>query len=185
MEKTTSTPLEEKIQLPTELSVEYASGVLTIRKGSASTTKKLSHPLIMFAVNNNTITIATKNQKRNYKKILYTYRAHINNMIKGLNENFVYHLKLCAGHFPITIKVDKNKFIISNFLGEKVPRTANILSEATVKIDKEMITVTSSNKEAAGQTAANIERATFIRGRDRRLFQDGIYIVEKPHARYI
>ena len=34
-------------------------------------------------------------------------------------------------------------------------------------------------KEKVGQTSANIERACRIRGRDRRVFQDGIYIVEK------
>jgi len=36
------------------------------------------------------------------------------------------------------------------------------------------------NLEDAGQTAANIERATKIKGFDPRVFQDGIYIIEKP-----
>jgi large subunit ribosomal protein L6 len=39
--------------------------------------------------------------------------------------------------------------------------------------------LTGSDLEQVSQTAANIERATKIRGFDPRVFQDGIYITEK------
>src|SRR3989344_13039 len=56
----------------------------------------------------------------------------------------------------------------------------NLFRGAKEKIDKDTITVDAANVETAGQTAANIEIATKIKGRDRRTFQDGIYIIEKP-----
>jgi large subunit ribosomal protein L6 len=41
------------------------------------------------------------------------------------------------------------------------------------------VTVSGSDREKVGQTAANIEMACKIKKRDRRVFQDGIYIVSK------
>ena len=45
--------------------------------------------------------------------------------------------------------------------------------------EQDDVTVTGSDREKVGQTAANIERACKIKKRDRRVFQDGIYIVSK------
>ena len=44
------------------------------------------------------------------------------------------------------------------------------------------VTVEGNNVEDVGQTAANLERATVVKGRDIRVFQDGIYVVSKGAA---
>lgn len=108
-----------------------------------------------------------------------TFKAHINNMIKGVTEGFKYRLKVVYSHFPMTVKVQGDEVVIENFLGEKNPRRAKILPGVTVKVKGSEIEVEGIDKEAVGQTAANIEQATRITKWDRRVFQDGIYIVEK------
>ena len=68
---------------------------------------------------------------------------------------------------------------IVNFIGEKYPRYARILPGTTVKVGSDEVTVTGIDKEIVGSTAANIERATRIRDRVPRVFQDGIYIISR------
>ena len=106
--------------------------------------------------------------------------AHLNNMIRGVQEKFNYKMKICYNHFPITVEIKDKEAIIKNFLGEKIARRAKILDGVEVKINKDFVEINSTNREAAGQTAGNFEKATWIRMRDRRIFQDGIFITNKP-----
>jgi large subunit ribosomal protein L6 len=79
----------------------------------------------------------------------------------------------------MNVSVSGDTFAIKNFLGEKVPRTLKIKEGVTVKVEGTDVTVESTDIEKAGQVAADIEQLTRITNRDIRIFQDGIYIVEK------
>ena len=121
--------------------------------------------------------------RRKEKALAGTWAAHIRNMNKGLSEGFEYRLKAVYSHFPMTLKVDGSTLTITNLFGERVPRQASLPwtpAEVTVKVEnKTEVVVSGIDKEKVGQTSANIERACRIRGRDRRVFQDGVYIVEQ------
>ena len=79
----------------------------------------------------------------------------------------------------MNVAVNNGVLTIKNFLGESVPRTLKIKDGSDVKVDGQIITVNSTDIEKAGQTAASIEQLTRITNRDRRIFQDGIFIIEK------
>lgn len=125
------------------------------------------------------IIIGSKTASKNQKRITNTITSHIKNMLKGVNEKFEYKLKIAYSHFPMTVDIKGNEATIKNFIGEKIPRKSKILEGTEVSIDNGIITITSQNKELAGQTAANFEKATKIRMKDRRVFQDGIFILSK------
>ena len=110
--------------------------------------------------------------------MIRTTKAHIVNMIKGVEEGFQYTLKILYAHFPMNVKIEGDKVAIHNFLGEKHPRFAKIFGNTKVTIKGDTITVKGINKEEVGQTSANIEQATRVKKRDTRVFQDGIYLVE-------
>ena len=63
--------------------------------------------------------------------------------------------------------------------GTLPPHRQGVVGSAQVKIQGDEVTVSGVNKEDVGQTMANIEQATKIKGKDPRVFQDGIYLVAK------
>ncbi len=134
---------------------------------------------MVFEKKDNQISIGSKKATKREKKMMNTITAHIKNMFKGVQEKFEYKLKVCFSHFPITIKQEGNEILVKNFLGEKIDRKLKIPEGVDIEINKDIITLKSIDKELVGQGAANFERATKIRMKDRRVFQDGIFITNK------
>ncbi len=111
------------------------------------------------------------------KALINTMKAHIRNLIKGVQEGFTKKMVIRYSHFPIKVSVKGNDLVIENFLGERVPRKAYILDGVKVSVKGQNLTVEGVDLEAVSQTAANIREATKIRNKDVRIFQDGIYPV--------
>jgi large subunit ribosomal protein L6 len=172
--------ITEELEIPAGISCEVSGELIACRKDSRQISRKIDAPSIKAKVEGGKIIFECASGNKKDFKVVKSYIAHLNNIFRGLNEPFIYKLESCNVHFPMTLKIDKDNLIISNFLGEKTPRFAKILSGVNVELKGNKISVSSPNREAAGQTAANFERATKIRNRDRRIFQDGIFIVEKP-----
>ncbi len=172
--------LTAKVPIPEGVQVSFQGAILHVKGTSGELTKFVGHPYLTLTNENNAITLKTKKNTKKYKRIIYSMESHVKNALSGVIHPYFYRLKICSGHFPMTVKQDAQKITISNFLGEKIPRVASILPNVKVKIEGEMITIESPDIEAAGQTAANLETATRITARDRRVFQDGIFIIEKP-----
>ncbi len=171
--------MEEKLIIPEKIEVKFEKNILIIKGKNGEVTREFRYPGINIKINTNEISISSKKDKKNNKKIIGSFKAHIKNMFKGASEGHLYKLKVCAGHFPVNISVKNNELIVKNFLGEKVPRVLKLKQGVNVKIDGEIITVEGSNKELTAQTAADIELLSKVKNRDLRIFQDGIYIVHK------
>lgn len=172
--------IQESILIPEGVKCNYIENEFSCQKDSVVLTKKINVPGIIIKVKDNEILIEKEKANKNDLKVIYANRAHIKNLLNGLNEEYIYTLESCNVHFPMTLKLDGKKLLINNFLGEKVPRSAKILEGVKVDVKGSVITVSSHNKELAGHTAANIEKATRVGKRDRRIFQDGIFITKKP-----
>jgi large subunit ribosomal protein L6 len=170
--------LREEIPIPTDLEVTINKEV-TVKGPKGELKRKFKQGKVNIRLEDDKIILETRFPKKKDKAMLGTIRSHINNMVLGLTEGFSYRMKIVYAHFPMTVKSTQNKVIIENFLGERYPRTAKIVGDAKVKIQGDEVIVTGIQKEEVGQTMANIEQATKIKGRDPRVFQDGIYLVTK------
>lgn len=171
--------MEDVIKIPEGINVSYEKGIILVAGKLGEVKKKLSHPIVKINVAGGEVKVSSDREDRKAKRLIKTFAAHIKNMIKGVQEGFTYKLKVVYTHFPTTVKIDGDKILIENFIGERSPRTAKKLPGVEVEIQKQDITVTGIDLDAVSQTAANIERASRIVGKDRRVFQDGIFIVEK------
>ncbi len=171
--------METIFEIPEGIQIKYENGVISVVGKLGEVKKKLSHPKVKIKIEDNKVILLSDIENRKAKRLINTFLAHIKNMIKGVQEGYTYKLKIVYTHFPTTVKVEGDKVIIENFIGERASRTAKKLPGVEVKIEKQDITVTGIDLEAVSQTAANIERASRIVRKDRRIFQDGVYITQK------
>lgn len=169
--------LIREIKIPEGIEVMVEANEVVLKKEGKEAKRKFSRAII--EKEEEAIVIKMKRSTKREIKQINSIIAHIKNMFLGLKEKFVYKLQICSVHFPMNVSVKENYVIIKNFLGETKERKAKILPGVEVKIDGEIIAVESHDKEAAGQTAATIEKTTTVRNKDRRIYQDGIFMIEK------
>lgn len=169
----------KKIKIPSGIEVEIDGTSVKVKGPEGENHRKFIAHALELTKKDDEISIGSKEATKKEKKMINTLTAHIKNMILGVQKRFEYELKMVFNHFPVTLEVKGSEVIIKNFLGEKIPRKAVIPNGVEIEITGNLIKVSSINKELAGQAAANLETATMIRSRDRRVFQDGIFITKK------
>ena len=168
-----------EVEIPQGIEVDVAGTNVIVKGEKGENERKFKINKVSIIKKENKILIGSKKATKKEKRLANTTAAHIKNMLKGVKNLYEYKLKVCFSHFPVTVEIKDHHAVIKNFLGEKIPRKLNIPKNVEVKVDKDVITVTSINKELAGQAAANFEKATRITLKDRRVFQDGIFITSK------
>jgi len=171
--------LFHKIDIPEGIEVNIEGSSISVKGPEGENKKTFNTTKLVFEKKDNQIIIGNKKATKSEKRLMNTIKSHITNMIKGVQQKFEYKLKVCFSHFPITVNIQGEDVIIKNFLGEKIDRRLKLPKGVDVKTEKEIITINSTDKELAGQAAANFESSTKVGKRDRRVFQDGIYIINK------
>ncbi len=175
--------IRHDIEIPSGVQVTVDHGNHTIVKGPKGQLERaFRFRGVHVHVDNGHVVVEKRLPRREHKAICGTYAAHIRNMLVGVTEGWKYQLKTVYNHFPIKASVQGSDFVIENFLGERHPRRAPILEGVKVQVKGADVFVDGIDRQAVAQTAANIELATRVRGRDIRVFQDGIYITKKGGA---
>ena len=175
--------ISHSIALPEGASASIDDDVVTISKDGESLSREFRHHRVEIRSAEGGLEVFVNLPRRSDKALAGTWAAHLRNMARGVDEGFEYRLKAVFSHFPMNLKVEGKQFTISNLFGEKVPRVAKLPwspAEVEVRVEnKTDVVVKGADREKVGQTAANIEHACRITKRDRRVFQDGVYIVSK------
>lgn len=167
--------MEERIEIPESVKLSLEGKVVKIEGPRGSLVKTFDFPGVSLGVEGRSIVIRSATSRRKEKAMIGTICAHLRNAFKGVTQGWTQRLKIVYSHFPIEVKVEKGIILVKNFLGEKSPRVAEILGNTQVRVEGDEVIVEGVDKYEVGQTAWNLEKATRIKRKDPRVFQDGIY----------
>jgi large subunit ribosomal protein L6 len=133
--------------------VSVAGGTLTV-KGSKGTLTKRVHPTIDVAVSAEGVMVTPKDHSRLAKALTGTFASHVKNMVQGVEKPYMKKLILDGVGYKMEVK-GKDVVLTVGF-SHTVP--LSIPEDVTAKVEKNVMTLESINKESVGQFAANIRR---------------------------
>jgi large subunit ribosomal protein L6 len=176
----TEQEITAQVEAPASVTIKKEGNLIEV-KGPLGTVKKDFTKLpATVTVQGNMITIKPYGTRKRDLAITNTARSIIGGMIKGVEKGYTYKLKIIFAHFPISVKVKGKEVHVENFFGERSARISRIIGEATkVGIAGEDVVIQGPSLEDVSQTAANIELSTRTKGKDQRVFLDGLYIYSK------
>lgn len=170
---------EATAEIPDGVTVSMDGTRVVVTGPKGTLTRDMRFPSITIAIGDGMVTVSTGVTRKRVVAMVGTLASHIRNMCRGVSEGYEYRMKVVFSHFPIQLKLQGSTLVIDNFLGEKQARFARIEPGVAAQVGNDAVTLSGIDKEKVGNSAANIEHATRIRNRDPRVFQDGIYIVER------
>ena len=173
---------ETAIEIPDEVSAEVSNLDLTVEGPNGSVTRTLWYPSVSVSVEGDEVVITADADDAKTNATVGTFESHVSNMIHGVTEGWEYEMEVYYAHFPMQVDVEGDEVVIENFLGERSERRTPLRGDTEVQVDGEVVTLSGPSKEDVGQTAADIEQLTRVTDKDNRVFQDGVYITQKPQA---
>ena len=168
-----------KVKIPDGVKASLEGTILRVTGPKGQLFRNVRFPQVAVTCDGKEVTISTESKRKEITAMVGTLEAHTKNMCRGVTDGYEYHMKVVYSHFPIQLKLQGNRLEIANFLGEKKSRHARIEPGVTAKVGNDEVILSGIDRELVGTSAANIEHATRIRNRDPRVFQDGIYMVQR------
>jgi large subunit ribosomal protein L6 len=183
-----STELErgrETVEVPKGVTFALDGTVLRAKGPLGTVERPFPSDAIGLTVSGGTATLELRlpSHRKRSQALLRTWAAHLRNLAGGLTFGVEARMKIVAAHFPMKVQVRGEELVIENFLGEKHPRSTRLLPGTKAQVEGDIVTLSGHDVEQVGQSAANVERATRIRDYDPRVFQDGIYLIERAHLK--
>jgi len=142
------------ITLPAGVTVSEANGQVTV-KGPKGELRHTLHPRVKFGQKDNTVflTIADITDKKD-KALWGTNRQLINNLVVGTSQGYIRRLEINGVGYKAEVK--GNALVLN--VGYSHPVNFELPAGVTAKVEKNLITMESINKEVLGETASRLRR---------------------------
>jgi large subunit ribosomal protein L6 len=179
----TEQQITAEVEAPASVTIKKEGNLIQVKGTLGTVHKDFTKLPAIVTVEGNKITIKPYGTRKRDLAVTNTARSIIAGMIKGVEKGYTYKLKIIFAHFPISVKVRGKEVHVENFFGERSARMSRIIGDATkVSVVGEDVVIQGPSLEDVSQTAANIEQSTKIKGKDQRVFLDGLYIYSKEEG---
>jgi large subunit ribosomal protein L6 len=176
----TEEEITAEVEAPASVTIRKEGNIIEVKGKLGKIEKDFTKLPATVTVEGNKITIKPYGTRKRDLAVANTARSLITGMINGVEKGYTYKLKIIFAHFPISVKVKGKEVNVENFFGERSARISQIRGEATkVSVVGEDVVIQGPSLEDVSQTAANIELSTKTKGKDQRVFLDGLYIYSK------
>ena len=142
---------KKEITIPDKVEVLYSNRTIKV-KGERGQLERSVHPLVELDINGNTINVVISSNDRKAPMFQGLTRALISNMVVGVSKGFQRSIEINGIGYRAEVKDDYITFNI----GYSHPISFEIPVGINAKIEKNVITLDSHDKELLGQTAATI-----------------------------
>ena len=170
---------EKRIEIPTGCQVTLQDKTITVTGPMGKLQRTFPEPYAHVKIEGNEVVASTDLARKKARALVGTMIAHVRNMLIGVQFGYEYQMKIVFSHFPISVEVKGRDVSIKNLIGERGIRKAKLIGDVEAKITEDDVIISGINLEHVSQTAANIQNATRLRAKDRRVFLDGIYVLKK------
>lgn len=139
------------IALPEKTELNISGSKISVKGPLGELTREL-HPVIEIKVNGNEVTLHPKKMTLESRALWGTYASHLINMISGVNKPFEKKLILEGIGYKSEVSGDK----MTLALGFSHPVVVSIPPTLKVTAEKNVITVSGSDKEEVGQFTSKL-----------------------------
>lgn len=152
---------KQPIKIPENVEVKIDGNLIFVKGPKGELTKNLPDKNISIEQKEGSLVLAPKDKSRQTRALWGTYRALINNMLKGVSEGFEKTLLYEGIGFKAEVKsdasVESGKVLELN-LGFSHPVKFVAPPGIDFKLEKGQISILGTDKELVGQIAANIRK---------------------------
>ena len=173
--------IERILEIPDGVKAELNGSVVTVTGPKGEAKADFWAGSVRVSADSKKITLSSGRNTKKERQVIGTFSALFSNVIRGVTEGHKYRMKICSGHFPMTVKVDGREFSVNNFVGEKTPRKLTLPENVSVKVKGNEIELEGPDRQIVGSVAGSIENLTRRTNFDRRIFQDGILLITEKN----
>ena len=139
------------IAVPANVTVTLAEGVLKV-KGPLGELSKPVHTAVAIDISAEGVKVDAKDTSKLARSLRGTFASHLRNMMKGVSEKYAKKLELQGIGYRVELQGKNLKFQV----GFSHPVILAIPAGLDATVEKNLITISGTDKEAVGQFAANV-----------------------------